>query len=292
MQQSPLTSVGVIQKKARGEKLVMVTAYDATFAALFDSEVDMLLVGDSLGMVIQGHKNTLPVTLEHVIYHTAAVCRGAKRAQVIGDMPFMSYQVSPEQAVISAGRLVQEGGAHAVKLEGGRTVVAQVERIVAAGIPVMGHIGLTPQSVHALGGFRVQGKDAASAHRLLEDACALEAAGCYALVLECVPAEVAQQISAAIHIPTIGIGAGPHCDGQVLVGYDLLGMNPSFRPKFVKAYDALHERISAAARAFASEVREGHFPEDAHSFSAQSFVGGPLRVVAGGAEAPYGAPNR
>jgi len=258
------------------QRIGMITAYDYPSSRISDAAgADIILVGDSLGMVIQGHANTLPVKLEHVIYHTAAVARGARRAHIVGDMPFMSYQVSPEQALESAGRLVQEGGAHAVKLEGGREMVPQVARIVTAGIPVMGHIGLTPQSVHRMGGFKVQGKDAGSARRLVEDATALEAAGCYAIVLEGMPAELAREITASLAIPTIGIGAGAGCDGQVLVGYDLLGMNPEFRPKFVKAYEALHERIIAATRAFASEVQAGTFPAEEHSFH------GDLRVVHG-----------
>ncbi len=282
---SSVTSVSLSQKKARGEKIIMITAYDATFAALFDQAgADVLLIGDSLGMVVQGHQNTLPVTLEHVIYHSAAVARGARRAHLVGDMPFMSYQVSPEQAVASAGRLVQEGFVHAVKLEGGRAVVPQVERIVSAGIPVMGHVGLTPQSVHAMGGFRVQGKDQGSARRLLEEARALEDAGCYAVVLEGIPADVAHEITAALEIPTIGIGAGPHCDGQVLVCYDLLGLNPSFKPKFVKQYATLHESVTQAVQGFAREVAAGTFPGEEHSFK-----GDGLRVV--GDARVYGGPR-
>lgn len=257
--------------KERGEKLVMVTAYDATFARILDDAgIDMLLVGDSLGMVIQGQGNTLPVTLGHMVYHTQCVSRGARRAQVIGDLPFMSYQLSPEQALESAGRLMQEGGAHAVKLEGGSVVVPQVEKIVGAGIPVMGHIGLTPQSVHALGGFKVQGREHDAALRLVEAARALEDAGCYALVLEGIPAELAGEITRALTIPTIGIGAGPECDGQVLVCYDLLGMNPDFTPKFLKRYESLHGRVTAAAEQFAAEVRGGAFPEKRHSFAGRS----------------------
>ncbi len=257
--------------KTRGQKIVMVTAYDATFAALFDEAgVEVLLVGDSLGMVVQGHANTLPVTLDQMVYHTAAVCRGARRAHVVGDLPFMSYQVSPKQALASAGRLMQEGGAHSVKLEGGEQVTAQVEKIVSAGIPVMGHIGLTPQSVHAMGGFKVQGKDALAARRLLADARALADAGAYALVLEGIPAQLAAEITGRLKIPTIGIGAGAGCDGQVLVSYDLLGMNAAFKPKFVKHYATLHEHITTAARAFADEVRAGKFPDDEHSFHSQT----------------------
>jgi 3-methyl-2-oxobutanoate hydroxymethyltransferase len=270
----PVTAVTLANKKRKGEKIVMVTAYDATFAALFErAGVDVLLVGDSLGMVVQGHQTTLPVKLEHVIYHTAAVARVARHAHVVGDMPFMSYQISPEQAVESAGRLVQEGGAHAIKLEGGIEIVPQIERIVAAGIPVMGHIGLTPQSVHRMGGFKVQGKDAGSARRLVDHAQALQEAGCYSLVLEGIPAELARQITETVTIPTIGIGAGVGCDGQVLVCYDLLGLNPDFQPKFVKAYARLHEQVTEAVKTFASEVQAGTFPAEEHSFH------GDLRVV-------------
>jgi len=264
-----------LRARKGSQKIVMVTAYDATFAAILDDAgADILLVGDSLGMVIQGHANTLPVTLDHMIYHTAAVSRGAKRAHVIGDMPFMSYQVSPEQALISAGRLVQEAGAHAVKLEGGAKIATHVEAIVSAGIPVMGHIGLTPQSVHELGGFKVQGRDAAAARQILADARALESAGCYSLVLESIPAELAEDVTRAVRIPTIGIGAGPACDGQVLVCYDLLGINPGFQPKFLKTYSTLHEQISAAFGEYAREVRDGSFPADEHSFHSKT-----LRVV-------------
>jgi 3-methyl-2-oxobutanoate hydroxymethyltransferase len=275
MPNKTITTTELRARKARGERIVMVTAYDATFAALLDrTDVDVLLVGDSLGMVIQGHENTLPVTLEHMIYHTAAVSRAARRAHVVADMPFMSYQVSAQKAVEAAGRLMQEGGAHAVKLEGGEAVAAQVERIVQVGIPVMGHIGLTPQSVHAMGGFKVQGKNAETARRLLNDARALEQAGCYGLVLEGIPAQLAHDITASIDIPTIGIGAGAGCDGQVLVCYDLLGMNPSFKPKFVKQYAVLHEQIDAAIRTFSDEVRAGTFPAEEHSFKSKT-----LRLV-------------
>ncbi len=275
MSTKSVTAVEIRSRKGRDEKIVMVTAYDATFASLLDQGgADILLVGDSLGMVIQGHENTLPVTLDHMIYHTAAVSRSTKRAQVVGDMPFMTYQVSAEKALEAAGRLMQEGGAHAVKLEGGTTVAPQVERIVAAGIPVMGHIGLTPQSVHRMGGFKVQGRDAKTARKLLDDARALESAGCYSLVLEGIPAELARGITASIRIPTIGIGAGAGCDGQVLVCYDLLGMNPDFKPKFVKQYITLHAQITAAMQSFADEVRDGSFPTDQHSFHSKT-----LRLV-------------
>lgn len=275
MSKKPVTALTIRAKKRRGEKIVMVTAYDATMAALMDAGgVDVILVGDSIGMVVQGHQNTLPVTLDHMVYHTAAVTRGGRRAHVVGDMPFMSYQVSPEQALVSAGRLVQEGGAHAVKLEGGQEVCSQVAGIVAAGIPVMAHIGLTPQSVHKMGGFRIQGKNRQAARKLLDDACALEEAGAYSMVIEGIPAELAADITEALTIPTIGIGAGPGCDGQVLVCYDLLGFNPDFKPKFVKRYANLHEPILQGVRAFAAEVQEGAFPSDEHSFHSEG-----LRLV-------------
>src|SRR6476659_9550834 len=225
------------QMKERGEKIAMLTAYDATFARLFDeSGADLLLVGDSLGMVVQGHDTTLPVTLEEMAYHCRAVVRGTSRAHVVGDMPFMSYQASIEQGMANAGRLIKEGGCHSVKLEGGAVHAELVRRLVSAGIPVMGHIGLTPQSFHQLGGFKVQGRDSGGRERLLADARALEEAGVYAIVLEAIPAEIAAEITAALTVPTIGIGAGAGCDGQVLVIYDLLGMDDSFKPKFVRRY--------------------------------------------------------
>jgi 3-methyl-2-oxobutanoate hydroxymethyltransferase len=255
------------QKKERGEKIVMLTAYDATFARLLDEcDIDILLVGDSLGMVIQGHETTLPVTLDEVIYHTRAVARGAGRAQIVGDMPFMSYQAGLDAAVANAGRMVKEGGCHAIKIEGGARHAELAARLVACGIPVMGHIGLTPQSFHQMGGFKVQGRELGGAERLLEDALALQEAGAYVLVLEGIPSEIAQRITAALDIPTIGIGAGPHCDGQVLVIYDLLGMNDSFKPKFVRRYEDFAGRIRAAAHAYADDVRAGAFPDERESF--------------------------
>jgi len=255
-------------QKQRGERITMLTAYDATFARLLDEAgIDVLLVGDSLGMVVQGHDTTLPVTLDEVIYHCRAVARGASHAQIVGDMPFMSYQASVEQALINAGRLVKEGGAHAVKLEGGAQHAPLVERLVAAGIPVMGHIGLTPQSFHQMGGFKVQGRDAGARARLLADAKALEAAGAYAIVLEGIPAVIAREISETVSVPTIGIGAGNGCDGQVLVIYDLLGMDESFKPKFVRRYESMGIRIRSAAQAYIRDVRDGTFPSAAESFS-------------------------
>jgi 3-methyl-2-oxobutanoate hydroxymethyltransferase len=262
--------------KQSGQKICMVTAYDATFARILDDAgADVLLVGDSLGMVIQGHDSTLPVTMDQMVYHCAAVTRGARRAHVVGDLPFMSYQVSVEAAVRNAGRLVSEGGVGSVKLEGGAEFADVISAITRASIPVMGHLGLTPQSVHKMGGYVVQGRDEEAARKILEDAIALERAGCYALVLEGVPLELARQISQRLSIPTIGIGAGKYCDGQVLVCYDLLGMNPDFKPKFVKRYGNLHGSITESAGAFFTEVRAGTFPDEEHSFKSK-----PIRLVA------------
>jgi len=253
--------------KERGEKITMLTAYDATFAKLLDeSHVDILLVGDSLGMVIQGNETTLPVTLDEMIYHCRAVARGARRAQIVGDMPFMSYQAGIEQALINAGRLIKDGGASAVKLEGGAQHAELVSKLVACGIPVMGHIGLTPQSFHQLGGFKIQGRESGAADRLVEDAIALEAAGAYAIVLEGIPTEIAERITASISIPTIGIGAGAGCDGQVLVIYDLLGMDDSFKPKFVRRYESFATRIRTAVDAYVTDVKDGAFPAEAETF--------------------------
>ncbi len=261
--------------KEAGEKIAVVTAYDATMARLVDAAgVDAVLVGDSLGMVVQGHDSTLPVTLEQMIYHSAAVrrglARGSGRPHLVGDLPFGSYQASADDAVKSAMRLVAEGAVEAVKLEGGADYVDVIRRISRAGVPVMGHIGLTPQSVHKMGGYVVQGKDSDKAQQLLRDARALEAAGCYAIVLECIPAELARIITGQLRIPTIGIGAGPHCDGQVLVLTDLLALDPSFTPKFVKRFAELGESVRAAVAAYADEVKASAFPDDAHSFHSSS----------------------
>ncbi len=254
--------------KRDGRTITMLTAYDATFARLLDQcGVDVLLVGDSLGMVIQGQANTLAVTVDHVIYHTQAVTRGAVDAHVVADMPFMSYQTSEEEGLRNAGRLIKEGGAEAVKLEGGHRHVGLVRRLTEVGIPVMGHIGLTPQSIHAMGGYKIQGRRAAQARQLVEDALALQDAGIYSLVLEGIPQEVAQQITEVLSVPTIGIGAGPQCDGQVLVIYDLLGMDDSFQPRFLKRYADLAGRIRGAVGDYVDEVREGAFPAPEHSFS-------------------------
>ena len=262
--------------KQAGQKICMVTAYDATFARILDDAgADVLLVGDSLGMVFQGNDSTLPVTMEQMIYHSKAVTRGARRAHVVGDLPFMSYQNSVEEAVRNAGRMVSEGNVGSVKLEGGSEFAEVISRIVRASVPVMAHIGLTPQSVHKMGGYIVQGRDEETARKLLDDAVSLEQAGCYALVMEGVPLDLAKTITARLSIPTIGIGAGKHCDGQVLVCYDLLGMNPDFKPKFVKRYANLYESMNGAAKTYFSEVREGSFPDEDHSFRSSS-----VRLVA------------
>jgi 3-methyl-2-oxobutanoate hydroxymethyltransferase len=256
---------------ARGQRIVMVTAYDATFARMLDEGgADVLLVGDSLGNVIQGLDTTLPVTLEEMLYHCRCVARGAKRAHLVGDMPFMSYQVSPERALESAGRFLAEAGMHAVKLEGGVEMAETVRRIVGAGIPVMGHVGLTPQSVHAMGGFRVQGKDEDDAERVIRDAKAIAEAGAYAVVLEGIPSALAARIRTAVPVPTIGIGAGVDCDGQVLVSYDMLGLTPDRAPRFVKMFETLFERGVIAMQNYADEVRNGSFPTAAHSFGSST----------------------
>ncbi len=247
--------------KAGGQKITVLTAYDATTARLFDSAgIDVLLVGDSLGMVVLGYDTTLPVTMEDMLHHTRAVARGASRSLIVADMPFLSYQVSVEEAVRNAGRFIQEAGAEAVKVEGGRPVLAVVRRLVEIGIPVMGHLGLTPQSVHQLGGFRMQARSEEAARLLLEDAHALEDAGAFSIVLESIPDRVAEEVTSALTVPTIGIGAGPSCDGQVLVGPDILGLYDGDVPSFVKQYANLRETITSAAREYAREVREGEFP--------------------------------
>jgi 3-methyl-2-oxobutanoate hydroxymethyltransferase len=254
-------------RKGAGPAIAMVTAYDYTMARLMDEAgVDVVLVGDSLGMVFQGLATTLPVTLDEICYHGRAVARGAVRAHVVGDLPFMSYQVSPAQAVESSGRLVKDGAFEAVKLEGGEEIAEHARRIVRAGIPVMGHVGLQPQSVHALGGFKMQGRGVDAAAKIVADAKALEEAGAYALVLEAIPPDVARQVTAAVGIPTIGIGAGPGCDGQVLVCTDLLGMSRGHAPKFAKRFAELGDAVVKAAAEYVAEVRSGTFPSVEHSF--------------------------
>jgi 3-methyl-2-oxobutanoate hydroxymethyltransferase len=245
----------------------MLTAYDYPTARILDEAgVPIILVGDSLGMVILGYDSTLPVTMDDMVHHTKAVVRGSQRAHVVGDMPFMSYQASPEDALRNAGRLMQEAGAQSVKLEGGRSVAETVRRLVEAGIPVMGHIGLTPQSLHQFGGYKVQGKTPAAAVKLLNDARALEEAGAYAIVLETIPAVLARLITDRVSVPTIGIGAGPHCDGQVQVLHDMLGLYPDFAPKHAKQYAHLADEAGRAVREYMAEVAEGQFPTERESF--------------------------
>ena len=258
----------LLELKGQGRPIVAMTAYDVLFARLLESaEVDLILVGDSLGQVVLGYDSTIPVTLDEMIHHARAVKRGAPATLVVLDMPFMSYQTSVEDALRNAGRALKEASVEAVKLEGGheRTCDA-IRALVASGIPVMGHIGLTPQSVHALGGYRVQGRGDADADRIRREAAALEEAGVFAMVLELVPAPLAREISASLTVPTVGIGAGAGCDGQVLVLYDALGLNPGFGPKFLKRFANLHEVALEGVRAFAHEVREGTYPGPEHSF--------------------------
>jgi 3-methyl-2-oxobutanoate hydroxymethyltransferase len=263
--------------KQAGERITMLTAYDATFARLFDEAgVEVLLVGDSLGMVIQGHDTTLPVTMDQMVYHCSAVARTAERAHLVGDMPFGSYQAGADEAVRNAMRLVAEGGMESVKLEGGAEYADVVSRVVRAGVPVMGHIGLTPQSVHKLGGYVVQGRGEEKAQQLLDDAKALEQAGCYSLILEMMPAELSARISRSVSMPVIGIGAGAGCDGQVLVSYDLLGLNPAFTPRFVKRYLEMGAAIRDAVQKFRDDVRHGVFPGPEHSFNSEPLKQAPV----------------
>jgi 3-methyl-2-oxobutanoate hydroxymethyltransferase len=278
-----VTVPALMKQKRDGRPIVMVTAYDATMARLVEqSDVDIVLVGDSLGMVMQGRENTLAVTVDEVVYHTKCVKAVLRTPQLVADMPFMSYQVNAEDALRNAGRLVQEGGAEAVKLEGGERVLAAVELIASAGIPVMGHLGLTPQSVHAFGGFKVQARESEAARRLEADARRLQDAGCYSLVLEGIPASLAEGVTASIDIPTIGIGAGAGCDGQVLVIQDLLGMDDGFKPRFVKRYAELAGVIRGALNEYASEVRERSFPDADHSFGGLREVPAPKPAAGGG----------
>ena len=261
-----VTVRSLASRKAKGELFTMLTAYDFSFARIFDSAgVDVLLVGDSLGNVVQGHDTTLPVTVEEVVYHTRLVVRGVRRAMIVGDMPFGSYQVSPEDAVRNAIRLVKDGGAHAVKLEGGVDVADAIRRIVAAQIPVMGHVGLTPQSVNRMGGFRVQGRGEEGRVRVIEDALAVQEAGAFSVVLEGIPEDLGKEITRRLKIPTIGIGAGADCDAQVLVMHDLLGLNDS-TPSFVKQYANLGAQASKATRAYIDEVINRKFPDEDHVY--------------------------
>nr|WP_205745554.1 3-methyl-2-oxobutanoate hydroxymethyltransferase [Egicoccus halophilus] len=253
--------------KQRGEKFVMLTAYDHSAAALLDElGVPVLLVGDSLGMVVLGYESTVPVTLDEMLHHTRAVARGAPNAVVVGDLPFGTYQDGPSQALASATRLLKEAGATAVKLEGGGPMIEVTAHLVRAGIPVMGHLGLTPQSVHQFGGFKVQGRDVEAADQLVADAVGLADAGAFAIVLECVPTELGARITEAVDVPTIGIGAGPHTDGQVLVWHDLLGLTTGRLPRFVKPYADLRSEIAGAVKAFSSEVADGEYPGPEHRY--------------------------
>ena len=262
-----VTTLDLVKMKAAGTRIVVLTCYDALFARLLDaSGIDVLLVGDSVNQVLGGAESTLSATLEQMIYHTRIVRRGTRRALVICDMPFLTYQVTREDAIRNAGRAMAQTGCHAVKVEGGVHIAPTVRALVEVGIPVMGHIGLTPQSLHALGGARVQGRDDVAAQRLKNDATALQAAGAFAVVLELVPAALAGEITQSLTIPTIGIGAGPSCDGQVLVLHDMLGLNEEFNAKFVKQYAQLAGEVRRAAGAFAEEVRAGRYPGPEHSF--------------------------
>ena len=259
-----------ITMKKKGEKISMLTAYDASFAALLDAAgIEMVLVGDSLGNVLLGYDSTVPVTMEEMLHHCKAVRRGVKQAFLVGDMPFMSYQVSISEAISNGGRFLKEAGCDAVKLEGGTEVGETVKPIVKAGIPVMGHIGLTPQTASQLGGYKVQGRDADSARRLLQAARDLEAAGAFAIVLECIPAQLSELITGTVSIPTIGIGAGRQCDGQVLVTHDMVGMFEKFIPSFVRQYANLASEIKKAVATYRDEVRKGSFPGEEHSFTMQ-----------------------
>jgi 3-methyl-2-oxobutanoate hydroxymethyltransferase len=268
MSRKKITVLDLQQKKVEAQPITMLTAYDYASAVLVDrAEIDAILVGDSLGMVMLGYDGTVPVTMEQMLHHCRAVARGTQSALLIGDMPFMSYQTDPSTAVANAGRFLKEADMEAVKLEGGQEVTVAVEAIVRAGIPVMGHIGLTPQSVSKLGGYRVQGKTAEAARQLLQDARALEAAGCFSIVLEAVPDPVARTISQRLRIPTIGIGAGAGCDGQVLVYHDILGMFDKLKPRFVKQYANLGQTIVDAFTAFRQDVNARVFPADEHTYS-------------------------
>ena len=277
MSNSKVTTLRLKEMKQQKEKITVLTCYDYSTAKLLDKAgIDVLLVGDSLGMVLLGYDSTIPVTMEDMIRHTKAVSRGTKNAMLVGDMPFMSYQISTGESVRNAGRFLQEAGANAVKLEGGREIAGTIQAINAAGIPVMGHLGLTPQSVNKLGGYRVQGKDEAAARIILNNALALQDAGVFAIVLECVPAPLAKMVSERLDVPIIGIGAGVDCDGQVLVIHDLLGLYSGISPKMAKQYASLHENIAEAVGKYKEDVRQGVFPGPEHSFGMEKDVIGKL----------------
>ena len=267
MERKKVTPVDVQAMKKQGKRITMLTAYDYPMALLEDrAGIDIILVGDSLAMTVLGYENTLPVTMDEMIHHTKAVARGAKYPLILGDMPFMSYNTSEREAVLNAGRFMKEAGADAVKLEGGASVKETVKAIVKGGIPVMGHIGLTPQTISMLGGFKVQGKDAQAAQKIIDDALSLEEAGAFSVLLEAVPAPIAKKVTERLTVPTIGIGAGVHCDGQVLVVHDMLGLFDRFTPKFAKKYVNLSEIIMKALESYRDEVQKGEFPTDQHSF--------------------------
>ncbi len=260
---SKVTTRTIVEMKQAGEKISMLTAYDFTMAKILDQAgIDVLLVGDSASNVMAGHDTTIPMTLDQMIYHTASVVRGVNRALVIADMPFMSYQVTGREALRNAGRLMKEAGAHAVKLEGGQSITETVKRIVEAGIPVMGHLGLTPQSIYQFGTYKVRAKEQAEADRLLDDAKRLEQAGAFAIVLEKIPAKLAETVTSSVGIPTIGIGAGTGCDGQVLVVHDMLGLNHGFSPRFLRRYADLHEIMTGAVKQYVADVKNLDFPND------------------------------
>ena len=262
-----VTTRSLRSMKRRAEKICMLTAYDYQTARLLDAAgIDCILVGDSAAMVFAGHENTLPVTVDEMLYHLKAVNRGRKRALLIADMPFLSFQVSAEDTIRNAGRMLKEGGANAVKIEGGKNLAPLVKQLTSIGIPVMGHVGMTPQLVNQFGGFQLQGNDEAAAARIAEEALSLEEAGCFALVLEKIPAKLAKSISQSLTIPTIGIGAGPHCDGQVLVVNDMLGQTEDFSPRFLKRYASLADTMKSAFTAYIEEVKSGEFPSSEHSY--------------------------
>jgi len=258
-----VTTQTVVKMKEQNEKISMLTAYDYTMAGIVDSAgIDVILVGDSASNVMAGFDTTVPMTLDHMIYHTSCVVRGVERALVIADLPFMSYQVTAKEALISAGRMMKEAGAHAVKLEGGSTISKTVKKIVDAGIPVMGHLGLTPQSIYKFGTYKVRAKEEEEADQLLKDARKLEKAGVFSIVLEKIPSPLAKKVTSELSIPTIGIGAGPHCDGQVLVTHDMLGLNKDFSPRFLRRYADLHKEMTSAVGQYISDVKEGDFPNE------------------------------
>lgn len=261
-------TTNTLQKmKASGKKISMLTAYDYSFARLFDGAgIDVLLVGDSASNVMAGHETTLPITLDHMIYHASSVVRGASRSLVVVDLPFGSYQSNGDIALASAIRIMKETGAHAIKVEGGEEIIESVKRIISAGVPVMAHLGLTPQSIYKFGTYSVRAKEEAEAEKLKKDALLMQEAGCFALVLEKIPAQLAKQVTESLHIPTIGIGAGNHCDGQVLVMHDMLGINYEFNPRFLRKYLNLHEQITDAVKNYIGDVKSGSFPNESESY--------------------------